>query len=129
MGGGVKCSGDNEYSQLGNSTTTNRNTPANVSGLASGVGAITAGFWHTCALTVGGEVKCWGFNGNGELGDSPTTNRLTTISVIGLASVVGAITSGGDHTCVMIGVEGSIAGESISTVNWVMARPPIVARR
>ena len=100
--GAVTCWGNNASGQLGDNTTANQLTPTPVTGLSSGVTAITAGHFHTCALLTTGAVHCWGYNGYGQLGDGTTTNQLTPTPVTGLSSGVTAITAGRYHTCALL---------------------------
>jgi alpha-tubulin suppressor-like RCC1 family protein len=100
-GGAVKCWGANNHGELGDGTFSNSMTPVNVSGLASDVFWIAAGEDHTCAVLVGGAVKCWGRNQSGQLGDGTTTNRNTPVNVSGLASDVLWVAAGWAHTCAL----------------------------
>src|SRR4029450_4997256 len=99
--GGAQCWGSNDNGQLGDNTITQRPSPVVVNGLATGVAALTTGATHSCALTVAGAVKCWGANDSGQLGDGTQTQRLTPVSVSGLAAGVKAIAAGDNHTCAL----------------------------
>jgi alpha-tubulin suppressor-like RCC1 family protein len=99
--GGVQCWGRNFSGQLGNDSTVDSPVPVAVSGLSSGVAAIASGESYTCALTTGGGVQCWGFNGAGALGNNSTTDSHAPVTVAGLGFGVAAITAGGGHTCAL----------------------------
>lgn len=77
VSGGVRCWGDGSDGKLGNGSEVSSNVPVQVTGMTEGVIAISAGGYHTCALLASGEIKCWGYNGSGELGTGDFDTRLT----------------------------------------------------
>jgi hypothetical protein len=99
--GGVECWGGNSAGQLGSGINTDSSVPVDVSGLEGGVTAIAAGGWHTCAVTTGGGVKCWGSNMYAQLGTGTTTDASIPVAVSDLASEVSAIGAGDIHTCAL----------------------------
>jgi len=105
--GGVKCWGQNLFGQVGDGTTIDRTTPVDVAGLQSGAIAVAAGGLHTCAVTAGGGVKCWGLNAFGQVGAAtadlcgwaPSPCSTRPLDVVGLEAGVVAIAAGSNHTC------------------------------
>lgn len=92
--------------------------------------SVSAGYNHTCGITLGSVVYCWGGNFNGELGDGTTAEHLVPTRVA--SSVRMRQVSAGVHrTCAVS--EGDIAycwgsnaygaiGDGSSTERWTPVR-------
>ena len=110
--GGVKCWGHGGYGELGNGAIENANAPVDVVGLTSGVASISAGGSTTCAVTVTGGARCWGWNiwgqlGNGEGGGGLSAWNSVPVDVMGLSSGVAEIAAGGYFTCALMTAGGA----------------------
>ncbi len=101
--GAAYCWGNNPFGQLGDGTTTHRNTPVAVAGGLTFASLTVAAGNHTCGRTSAGAAHCWGYNASGQLGDGTTTDRTTPVAVAGgitFASLTaGGLSSGSGHTC------------------------------
>lgn len=75
---------------------------SDVTGLSSGVTAISGGDAHACAIRNGGAV-CWGTNGSGQLGNGSYTASTSPVAVTALSSGVTSISAGSAHTCAVAG--------------------------
>ena len=103
--GGLRCWGSGTNGAIGDGGLTNRLTPVNVTGLTSGVSAVSSGIYHVCALLDTGAVRCWGYNNKGQVGNGQSsfvTPVSTPASVTGLSSGVAAISAGNNFTCALL---------------------------
>ena len=127
--GGVRCWGLNDEGQLGDGTTVNRPTPVDVTGLTSGVTAIAAGAFHTCALTGAGGVKCWGVQRLGQLGDGTHDPAHRAGRRLRPHERRDGDRGGAYHTCALtIGGGVKCWGDNASASS-ATARPPTAPRR
>jgi alpha-tubulin suppressor-like RCC1 family protein len=114
--GTTRCWGDASQGRLGygNSTRIGDNeAPGSVGpvdlGNASGVLEAVTGAAHTCARFSNGSVRCWGLNGNGQLGYGNTTTigDDENVGVVGGVDLGGSgavqIAAGGNQTCALLG--------------------------
>lgn len=100
-GGEVKCWGSNYNGQLGDGTSWQlASPPVKVVGILGAID-IAVGHAHSCALVAGGQVRCWGSNGTGELGHDSIRDSPTPVVVSGLAGAA-AISAGHYHTCALV---------------------------
>lgn len=83
--GDVSCWGDNFMGQLGDDRAVlpNKRAAGKVPGLI-GVAKLSAGAQNTCALSSASKVSCWGANGSGQTGATPTEFQGTPFEVLGL---------------------------------------------
>jgi alpha-tubulin suppressor-like RCC1 family protein len=115
--GTVVAWGSNEFGQLGDGTTTQRNAPVVVvnvggAGTLTGVVAIAAGRLWAMALRNDGTVVAWGYNQYGQLGNGTTNtpflspNPVSGVGGVGTLSGIAAIGTGGAGTSYAITTSG-----------------------
>lgn len=61
--------------------------------------AITTGTLHSCALGNNGKSYCWGYNGEGRLGDGTNENRYVPTEVASAGVTFTSISAGATSTC------------------------------
>lgn len=101
------CWGANGYGQLGTGDNSNRSTPVQVEGDLDEVISVATGSVHSCAITQGGGVQCWGENTSGQLGDGTTDSSNLPVAVVNLPAVAKLV---GDfyQTCAQTSRRGSV---------------------
>jgi len=91
LGGTIECWGERTWNLLG--MHTDRLTPVTVRGISAATQLSVAGD-HTCALVVndlnrqelGGAIRCWGENKNGELGNGRRQASSPPVTVQGITN-------------------------------------------
>ena len=67
---------------------------------------VSAGYQHTCAILDNGDLKCWGSDGVGQLGDGGTntdTNAPSSTAIdLGTGRTAVAVSAGTHHTCAIL---------------------------
>jgi alpha-tubulin suppressor-like RCC1 family protein len=115
----IKCWGKNDNGQLGDGTLVNRLSPVDVLNIdgRSDLSAETlaAGKDHTCGLSTGGRIFCWGSNDSGQLGDGSTVDKEYPVLLEGF--IGSYLVAGGDHTC-------SIGGLTVPVLSTPTYSPP-----
>ena len=108
--GDLKCWGSDQYGQLGDGgSNTNTNAPSSTAidlGTGRTAVAVSAGQSHTCAILDNGDVKCWGSDSLGQLGDGGTNTDIyapsSTAIDLGTGRTAVAVSAGHYHTCVIL---------------------------
>ncbi|WP_251445066.1 MULTISPECIES: RCC1 domain-containing protein [unclassified Microbacterium] len=64
--------------------------------------SVAAGGSFTCAITAEQEVKCWGANDSGQLGDGTFTDSPAPVAAIGASRAVALSAGSGSHVCALL---------------------------
>ncbi len=97
----LKCWGNNSNGMVGDGTTTNVNVPTIIdSGVKYQDIQFASGYSnHVCGLTTGGQVKCWGYNGNAYEAGHPSLSNVTSPYLVDSTDTYKSITVGEYNNC------------------------------
>ncbi len=96
--GVLKCWGHNSNGQLGDGTTSVRSSPVVVDVGVSYSQVVVGSNYHTCGITTSGDLKCWGLNTSGQLGDNTLIDRWTP-TLVDAGTKYSAVYLGSSFTC------------------------------
>ncbi|MFZ8804266.1 MAG: RCC1 domain-containing protein [Candidatus Calescibacterium sp.] len=101
------CWGNNFYGQLGNGRSgIGEMSSIPVQVMSSGVVAVSAGGFHTCAIKQDGSLWCWGWNQYGQVGDGTWESKNSPVQIMSGVPAV-SICDGAGHGCMVI-TDGSL---------------------
>lgn len=153
--GGVKCWGDNQAGQIGNSTFITSETPSDVVGLSLGITHLALGAGnpifseshlfspsrelvlepgYACALKNDHTGYCWGNNKARQLLDNSAENQATPVILKHFAGKVAQFATGTNFVCVLlldgqVYCWGSNANGILDQPNLADSRQPIKINR
>jgi len=86
--------GNNNYGQLGDSTTTNRSSPIQTIAGGSNWKYVCAGYSNTLAVKTDGTLWAWGVNFHGQLGDNTAVDKSSPVQTITFGTTWQKVTAG-----------------------------------
>ncbi|HET6232664.1 MAG TPA: hypothetical protein VFE05_21495 [Longimicrobiaceae bacterium] len=99
------CWGSNSSGQIGDSSAIGPATPGAVHQPAGVVfSSISAGGTHTCALASTGQAYCWGYGGDGALGNNSFLGSRVPVAVQQGGLSFTAVVTEYSHTCALTSV-------------------------
>jgi len=90
--------GYNYDGQLGDNTTTQRNTPITTFAGGTNWKQVAGGYRHTAAIKTDGTLWTWGYNYDGQLGNNTTISRSTPVTTFAGGTNWKQVAGGYRHT-------------------------------
>jgi alpha-tubulin suppressor-like RCC1 family protein len=95
----VFCWGDNTFGQVGDGgTVSHRFRPVKVAGGLKFI-QVVAGSFHTCGATTDNRGFCWGWAGEGQIGDGKIVRQRSTPRAVAGGLAFRFLTAGNAHSC------------------------------
>ncbi|MCB1395209.1 MAG: hypothetical protein KDJ98_04365 [Rhodobacteraceae bacterium] len=95
----IACWGSNRQGQLGIGSSQLQSSPSRLAvRRLRDATAIGSGAYHNCAVRSSGGMACWGYGGDGQIGDGYRGNRWTPATVTGITDAR-LVSAGFRHSC------------------------------
>ena len=93
------CWGKNDDAQIGTGSASFVEPVPQRVAIPAGLGAVSAGSAHSCAVDLSKAAWCWGREANGRLGRDGTPGNPAIPQIVSGSGLVAQLAAGGAHTC------------------------------